>query len=178
MAMGINLYTANVNSSIIDKSMIREVTENIFTRSEAKNNVDIAQKFDLSKFNRAEMGIDLYSNKVNSQQAIEISIRNAGLDVQLNQNFAANVQYLNTQAALNNLQNYQRNIDGKMPMAPTASEKSEVKSNFSMPKTFALTSSAQTNKDKRGSNPFSMFAPAKQQETEKTVEVNDLDWVA
>ena len=175
MAMGINLYTANVNSSIIDRSMI---TENIFTRSESKNNVDIAQKFDLSKFNRAEMGIDLYSNKVNSQQAIEISIRNAGLDVQLNQNFAANVQYLNTQAALNNLQNYQRNIDGKMPMAPTVSEKSEVKSNFSMPKTFALTSSAQTNKDKRGSNPFSMFAPAKQQKTKKTVEVNDLDWVA
>ena len=178
MAMGINLYTANVNSSVIDRSMIREVTENIFSRSEAKNNVDIAQKFDLSKFNRAELGIDLYSNRVNSQQAIDISLRNAGLNIQLNQGFAANVQYLNTQAALNSLQGYQKNIDGKMPVAPTSAEKNEVKSNFSMPKTFALTSSAQTNKDKRGSNPFSMNAPANKQENEQKLEVKELDWVA
>ena len=89
MAMGINLYTANLNSSIIDRNAIKEVTENIFSRSEAKN-VNIEEKFNLSKFNRPELGIDLYSNKVNAQAASEIAIRNAGLDINLNQNFIAN----------------------------------------------------------------------------------------
>lgn len=160
MAMGINLYTANLNSSVIDKTVVKEVTENIFSRSEAKNNVDIAEKFNLSKFNRPELGVDLYSNRVNSQQAIDISMRNAGLDIKLNQNFAANIQYLNTQAALNSTQQYQKNIDGKMPIAPTEAERNEVKSTFSMPKTVQILSLASTNKDKKGSNPFSMNAPA------------------
>ena len=173
MAMGINLYTANVNS-IIDKSMVKEVTENIFSRSQTKN-VDISEKFNLSKFNRPELGVDLYSNKVDSQKAIQISMRNSGLDIQLNQNFAANLQYLNTQAALNNTQKFQQNIDGKIPVAATEAEKNEIKSNFSMPKTIQILSSAETNKDKRGSNPFSMSsanqAPAAET-AENTSELN------
>ena len=54
-----------------------------------------------------------------------------------------------------------------MPVAPTSAEKAEVKSTFSMPKTFQLTSSAETNKDKRGSNPFSMSVPAQENATEE-----------
>lgn len=173
MAMGINLYTANLNSTIIDRNAIKEVTENIFTRSDSKN-VNIEEKFNLSKFNRPELGIDLYSNKVNAQAASEIAIRNAGLDIKLNQNFIANVQYLNTQAALSNVHQTVKNIDGKMPVAPTEAEKNEVKSNFSVARTFQLLASAQTNKDKRGSNPFSMAAPADTQEVEnaETKELN------
>ena len=40
----------------------------------------------------------------------------------LNQNFAANIKYLNTQAAVNSAQQYQKNIDGKMPVAATNAE--------------------------------------------------------
>lgn len=174
MAMGINLYTANMNASIIDKTAIKEVTENIFANSNTKN-VDISEKFNLSKFNRPELGVDLYSNKVNSQKAIEISVRNAGLDVQLNQNFIANVQYLNTQAALTNVQKNVKNIDGKLPVAPTEAEKSEIKSTFAMPRTFHLIASSQTNKDKKGSNPFSMNAPSNSNEMEGSENTKELN---
>ena len=175
MAMGINLYTANLNQSVIDRAVVQEVTENIFARANTKN-TNIDAKYDLSKFNRPELGIDLYSNKINAQKAIEISMRNSGLDIQLNQNFVANIQYLNTQAALNNVQKFQQNLDGKMPIAPTTAEKNEVKANFSMPRTLQLIATAQTNKDKRGSNPFSMSAPANSKDkdvnSENTSELN------
>ena len=84
----------------------------LFANSQTKS-VDISEKFNLSKFNRPELGVDLYSSKINAQQANEIAINNSGLNVQLNQNFVANVQYLNTQAALNNAQKFQQNVDGK-----------------------------------------------------------------
>ena len=68
-----------------------------------------------------------------------------------------------------------KNIDGKLPVAPTEAEKNEVKSTFAMPKIFHLVASMQTNKDKKGSNPFSMHAPHNSEEVETSENRNELN---
>lgn len=152
MSLGVSL---NTNRNYIDVSSVNEVAKQIFTKAENKT-FDI-NTADLSKFRRPEVGIDLYSQRTNLDTAKQVSVRNAGLDINLNENFIANVQYLNAQAA-QNANKVSKNVEGKM-IAPVAEgEKSEVKNIFNLPGTIELTNSKTLDKDKRGSNPFSFFS--------------------
>ena len=154
MSLGVTL---NTNRTYIDVSSVNEVAKQIFTKAESQT-FDI-NNADLTKFRRPEVGIDLYSHRTNIDTARQIAIRNAGLDINLNENFVANIQYLNTMAAQNS-QKVSKNVEGKL-IAPVAEgEKSEIKNIFNLPGTIELSNSKTLDKDKRGSNPFSFYMPA------------------
>lgn len=155
--MSLGLTAINNNRNYIDTSAINEVAKQIFTKAESKAASFDTNVVDLSKFRRPEVGIDLYSQRTNMDTAKFVAVRNAGLDINLNQNFIANVQYLNTMAAMNT-EKVQKNVEGKL-IAPVAEgEKSEVKNIFNLPGTIELSNSKNLDKDKRGSNPFSFFS--------------------
>lgn len=166
MSLGVTL---NTNRNYIDTTAINEVARQIFTNAETKTATSDLNNVDLTKFRRPEVGIDLYSQRTNIDTAKFVAVRNAGLDVNLNQNFIANVQYLNTMAALES-QKVQKNVEGKL-IAPVAEgEKSEIKNIFNLPGTIELTNSKNLDKDKRGSNPFSFFAMNTNENKEKQEE--------
>lgn len=165
MSFGITL---NPNRNYIDVSSVNEVAKQIFTKAENKT-FDI-NNTDLSKFRRPEVGIDLYSHRTNIDTARQIAIRNAGLDIQLNETFVANVQYLKTVAA-QNTHKVAKNVEGKL-LAPVAEgEKSEIKNIFNLPGTIELANSKNLDKDKRGSNPFSFNAMNNNQNKEKQEDI-------
>ncbi len=170
MSFGITL---NTNRNYIDTSAVGEITKQIFTNAESKT-TDINTTFDLSKFRRPEVGIDLYSQRTNLDTTKFVAVRNAGLDINLNQNFIANVQYLNTMAAIDSTK-IRKNVEGKV-MAPIAEgEKVEIKNIFNLPETVELTNSKNLDKDKRGSNPFSFSSmntnKGKEQQEETLVNI-------
>ena len=171
MSFGITL---NTNRNYIETSAINEVAKQIFTNAQAKTTTSDLNNVDLSKFRRPEVGIDLYSQRTNLDTAKFVAVRNAGLDVNLNQNFIANVQYLNTMAAMG-ANKVQKNVEGKM-IAPVAEgEKSEIKNVFNLPGTIELTNAKTLDKDKRGSNPFSFFSmntnKGKEKQEEKIINI-------
>ena len=170
MSLGITL---NTNRNFIDTSSVGEVARQIFQNAESKS-FDSNKVVDLSKFRRPEVGIDLYSQRTNIDTSRQVAIRNAGLDINLNQNFIANVQYLNTMAAIG-ADKVQKNVEGKL-IAPVAEgEKSEIKNIFNLPGTIELTNSKTLDKDKRGSNPFSFFSmntnKGKEKQEEKVINI-------
>lgn len=150
MSLGITLN----NRNYIDTSAVNEITKQIFTKAETKTVDTTANAIDLSKFRRPEVGIDLYSQRTNIDTAKFVAVRNAGLDINLNQNFIANVQYLNTMAAMGATK-VQKNVEGKLAAPVAEGEKSEIKTIFTLPGTIELAKSKTLDKDKRGSNPFS-----------------------
>lgn len=170
MSLGITL---NTNRNFIDTSSVGEVARQIFQNAESKS-FDINKTVDLSKFRRPEVGIDLYSQRTDIDTSRQVAVRNAGLDINLNQNFIANVQYLNTMAAIG-ADKVQKNVEGKL-IAPVAEgEKSEIKNIFNLPGTIELTNSKTLDKDKRGSNPFSFFSmnanKGKEKQEEKVINI-------
>lgn len=170
MSLGVTL---NSNRTYIDTTSVNEVAKQIFKNAETKTSFDV-NTVDLSKFRRPEVGIDLYSQRTNLDTAKQVAIRNAGLDINLNQNFIANVQYLNSQAALG-ANKVQKNVEGKL-IAPVAEgEKSEIRNIFNLPGHIELTNSKNLDKDKRGSNPFSFYSmnanKGKEKQEEKMVNI-------
>ena len=172
MSLGVTL---NTNKGYIDTSAINEVARQIFTNAQSKTTATSdLNNVDLTKFRRPEVGIDLYSQRTNLDTTKFVAVRNAGLDINLNQNFIANVQYLNTMAAVDATK-VQKNVEGKM-IAPVAEgEKSEVKNIFNLPQTVELSNAKTLDKDKRGSNPFSFFSmntnKGKEKQEEKIVNI-------
>ena len=106
----------------------------------------------------------MYSNKVNSEKAIEISKNNAGLDLRLNENFIANIQYLNTQAAKVMAEKNAKVMDGKVQITTEEVDKERMKNNFEIEQMLELVSSNKSNKDKKGSNPFYMGGVKKEKD--------------
>ena len=154
MSLGITL---NTNRNYIDTSAVNEIAKQIFTNADTKAASIDTNVVDLSKFRRPEVGIDLYSQRTNIDTAKFVAVRNAGLDINLNQNFIANVQYLNTMAAMGT-EKVQKNVEGKLIAPVPEGEKSEIRNVFNLPGTIELTNSKNLDKDKRGSNPFSFSA--------------------
>lgn len=153
--MSLGITGLNSNKSYIDFSSVNEVAKQIFTRAENKT-FDI-NNADLSKFRRPELGIDLYNGRTDANTATKIAVRNAGLDINLNESFIANVQYLNTQAAMAP-ERTTKNVEGKL-IAPVAEGEAEQKTDiFQLPQTMKLVLNGSLDKDKRGSNPFSFYS--------------------
>ena len=89
----------NVNSAIysaqgIDVNSVNKVASQI--TKEAANNQPTVQAIDFSKFNRATLGIDLYSSRTNADLQKQIAMTQAGLYAQ-----AVDVAKLNSAAAAN-----------------------------------------------------------------------------
>ena len=148
-------FGINNGISAIDSAAIKEVAGQIFSNATRK---DVqAFKVDYSKFNRASLGADLYGSNLNINQVQQISVRNAGLDLnfQQNQAIANSVQYLNKMAAYGTY-GIAVNMDGKINI-PQAESRQEVKSN----EFFQLTTNVAIDENQnlfggesQGQNPF------------------------
>lgn len=140
-------YNQNINSGI-DTAALKEVAKQIFQRAESKTS-DISNTFDLTKFNRASLGTDLYGGKVDALTANQIAMTKAGMQVSLSENALNSLKYLNGQASKSIFQN----IDGKIPTAEIkeTTEKAKV---ITLPSFGKLVETADLGSDKKGSNPF------------------------
>lgn len=170
--MSFGISSLNTNRNYIDTSAVNDVAKQIFKQADSKT-FDI-NTADLSKFRRPEVGIDLYSQRTNLDTTKQVAVRNAGLDINLNENFIANVQYLNTMAA-QGTNKISKNVEGKL-IAPVAEgEKTDVKNIFNLTGAIELTNSKNLDKDKRGSNPFSFFSmnsnKGKEQQEDKNINI-------
>lgn len=163
--MSLNVaYTPNISRGI-DSSALKEVTREIFKRAESKS-FDLST-LDLTKFKRAEVGVDLYSGKVDSATARQIAMANSGMQVSLNENVAASIKFLNSQAS----KSIFKNVEGKI--APAVNEETvKVKNNFELPKFNHLVKTSEMNKDKNGSNPFYKGQVLKLEKKENTEAMN------
>ena len=89
----LNLNTALYSAFGIDNSSVKKVSGEILNA--ASNKEPSVQSIDYSKFNRATLGIDLYSSRTNSKLQKQIALTQAGLYVQ-----SINVAQLNSAAAI------------------------------------------------------------------------------
>lgn len=145
--MAISVYEQLNNMGLsIDRATLQQVSQSILKRAEQKNaqyNVDNARNF----FQQRDLGVDLYNGKVAADTAKQIAMNNSGLQVQLNQNTLASINYLNSMAA----QNVQKNVEGKMTVAVN---EITLKEHTAPVTVFNTIVSQETAKDKNGSNPF------------------------
>lgn len=163
--MSLNVsYTSNISKGI-DTAALREVTQEIFKRAESKT-ADLSS-LDLTKFNRANIGMDLYSGKVDSAVARQVAMTNSGMEVALNENAVASLKFLNSEASKSIFQS----VEGKM--APAVNEEtSATKKTFQLPNFSQLVKTSDLSQDKRGSNPFYKGELLKVQKEEKEESIN------
>lgn len=146
--MALNVYNQTFNTAGIDRSVLKEVSQEILKRAAAKNSQFNTSAGSVNNiFSTRDLGVDLYKGNVDSQTARQIALNNSGINVQLNQNVLKSIQYLNAQAA----QNIQKNVEGKITVALNESQgqtqKTEAAGKFNSIVSLAA------GKDKNGSNP-------------------------
>lgn len=149
-------FGINNGISAIDSAAIKEVAGQIFSNA-TKKDVQ-AFKVDYSKFNRASLGADLYGSNLNINQVQQISVRNAGLDLNFQQNQAivASVEYLNKAAALSTY-GVPVNMDGKINLPQEESRQDlNTKEIFQIPTASVVdeTQNMLEGDTQKGSNPF------------------------
>ena len=155
--MGLNVgfvNHANYGRPAIDSQALAKVTEQILNPNNQKT-VDVAN-LDLSKFNRVSLGTDLYAARTNGDVALQASKAATDFGVNLSQNFAQNVQYLNAQAAQSLFSIKETNGLA----AFTADNINKVSENEMIVAATQVNETKDMNKDRRGSNPFSFYMPA------------------
>ena len=160
--MGLNIG-AYGNKSIIDAQALARVTEKIFN-PENQNSIDVS-KLDLTKFNRASLGLDLYAARTNTQTAVQAAKAVSDFDVNLSRAFSANVQYLNSAAAQSLFTS--RENTGKIVLHVETAQKSEI--NEAVSASADVNAASDLKKDRRGSNPFSFYM--NRNEKEDTVDL-------
>lgn len=148
-----NSYNYAAKLASIDQPAIKEVAQEIFGRAEAKtvnlNNVDVA------KFNRPNVGLDLYNGSVNPDVAKNIALQSAGQNVSLNREVQANIQYLNTQAAKAMLDMPAKNMDGKIHVNANDSVSNGERAYAPLPNSTTFFNISNLSKDGQGNgNPF------------------------
>lgn len=139
----------------IDYSAIRETSQEIFARASRRNNA--LNNVDLSKFNRVDKGLDLYSGRVDANLAKAISLQNAGKNVQLSNEVLTQIQYLNMQAAKIANQNPYKEVEGKIPVNPNDAVANSEREYAPLPNTtqFFDIDNLARNKQQSSGNPFS-----------------------
>ena len=162
--MSINGLSAKYNG--IDINNVNKVTADILTSLENKT-VDVS-KVDLTRFTRATQGVDLYSSKVDLDVQRQIAMTNAGLlDTTTT---LQTVRALNAQAAaqLYNPNTITKNVEGKLHVDANAEMETFVEAG----NLEASLNVFETQKDKKGSNPFSFFSQSKGDEKEEKQPLN------
>lgn len=95
MSLGIN-NNAIYSLKGVDTKNVASISAEILGKSNKPANEVKIEGFDYSKFNRANLGVDLYSSRTNPELQKQIALTQAGLYLQ-----SINVAKLNSQAALN-----------------------------------------------------------------------------
>ena len=145
--MALNVYNQTFNTGI-DRSVLKEVSQEIMKRAAAKSGSYTASTSSFNNvFRPQDIGIDLYSGRVDAQTQRQIALNNSGLNIQLNNEVLNSIKYLNTQAA----QNIQKNVEGKITIALNESQAQAPRSEAGAK--FNSIISLAAGKDKHGSNP-------------------------
>lgn len=156
--MGLNVgfvNHANYGKQAIDTQALAKVSEQILNPNNQKT-VDVAS-LDLSKFNRVSLGTDLYAARTNGEVALQASKAATDFGINLSQNFSQNVQYLNAQAAQSLFS--AKEVNGLASFAVENANK--VSENELVIASTSINETKDMDKDKKGSNPFSFYMPAK-----------------
>lgn len=146
--MSIGLFNAQYKLGI-DTTTLKQVSNEILKRAAEKNsqyNTNTSSLNNIFK-NANNIGIDLYSGKVDTNVARQVAMNNSGFQIQLNQEVMQSIQYLNTKAA----QNVQKNVDGKITVALNEGVGNTQKTETTH--TFNSIISLGAGKDKNGSAP-------------------------
>lgn len=166
--MGLNVasvYSYSAPKSIVDSQALKKVAEQILNPNNEKT-VDVSQ-LDLSKFNRVNIGLDLFAQRTNSETAIKVSKAAVDFDLNLSKAFSNNVQYLNSQAAQSLFTSKENS--GKVVISVDninkINETQIIEASSQIAETYNL------DKDKRGSNPFSFYSNLNKQEEAEDNEV-------
>lgn len=146
ISFNINPYSTSRTAGL-DYTAFATTAREIFQSAQAASNV--TANVDYSKISRTPSGLDFYSGNVSPDVSKNIALQNAGLNVNLNAQALASIQYLNTQASV-------RNMDGKIHIPVTGSEISNSeKAGNTLPQSMDLLKSANLAKDSQGGgNPF------------------------
>ena len=156
--MGIDLTSKlnNFDMRLIDTQNVNETSNRIFVNAQSKS-IDMSN-FDLSKFKRVDLGLEVYTRQINAEKATQIAVRQSGLDINLTQNFASNVKYLNTQAAISRNNDMSKNLmTGKVHTQVNSTETDNSREVFALPKSGNIFDIASLNKDKQGSDGTAYF---------------------
>ena len=94
--MTLNVNTALYHLQGVDTASVAKVSGEILKSAQAKSNQPQISGLDYSKFNRATLGLDLYSNRTSVELQKQVSLIQAGLYTQ-----AVDVAKLNSSAAMN-----------------------------------------------------------------------------
>ncbi len=163
ITVGNNLYIANTAKPILDVQALNQVTEQIFNPDKQEQpNIDLS-KLDLSKFNRVKLGTDLYSQRTNGEVALKAAKAATDFDVNFSKAFSANVQYLNSQAAQSLFTSKENS--GRIYVGTETNNK--VGEPQLVAESAQIAQTNETNKDKKGSNPFSFYYQAQQSDEQE-----------
>ncbi len=152
--MGFNvgsISSANTQRSMIDPQALARVKEQILNPNNEKT-VDVS-KLDLSKFNRVNLGTDLYAARTNGEVALQAAKAATDFGVQFSNAFNTTVQYLNSQAAqslFTSKENTGRvviDVDSAQP----------VLGNEAVLASAEVVETQSMKQDKKGHNPFSFY---------------------
>lgn len=158
-------YNQNINGGI-DTAALKEVAKSIFQRAEAKSS-DISEKFDLSKFNRGDLGTDLYGGRVDASTANQIAMTKVGMQVSLSTEALNSLKYLSSEAS----KTIFKDVEGKIAIPETKEISDRVKS-LPLAPFGKLVETLDLGSDKRGSNPFYKGELLKVEKSEEKEELN------
>lgn len=161
--MSLNVNTALYNSKGVDLAQVASVSNRILANSQSKEAT--VQSIDYSKFNRATLGVDLYSSRTTPELQKQVALTQAGLYAQ-----AINVAKLNSQAAANlySAATVQKNVELTQSVSANSdlTTPNKVEDNRNVVKLF--------NTQDKNSNSHNGFNPFSSRE-EVTTEENDKD---
>ena len=152
--MGFNvgsISSAKAQVSIIDQQALARVKEQIFNPNNDKT-VDVS-KLDLSKFNRVNLGTDLYAAKTSGEVALQAAKAATDFGIQFSNAFNANVQYLNSQAA----QSLFTSKENTGKVVINVDNVQTVMGNEAVIASSEIVETQNMKQDKRGQNPFAFY---------------------
>jgi len=159
-------YNQNINNGV-DSAALKEVAKQIFQRADSKTS-DLA-KFDLTKFNRATLGTDLYGARVDASTANQIAMTKVGMQVSLSTDALNSLKYLSSEAS----KTIFKDVEGKIAIPETKEIADRVKvaplASFGK-----LVETTDLGSDKKGSNPFykgELLKVEKSEESEETLNI-------
>ena len=158
--MALNVNTTLYNLKGIDTASVAKVSGEILNNAQAKNAQPQVVGLDYSKFNRATLGVDLYSSRTDIELQKQISMIQAGLYAK-----AVNVAKLNSSAAMNlySANTVQKNVE--LTQSTTQNELASPRKIEELDSSIRLFNIA--DKNSRSSNGFNPFAGDKDSQKEE-----------
>lgn len=161
MTLGVSSINANISAvqnGIVSGAELQQVSQEIFESASKKTSLNPFEgktDIDVSKAKSYDNGLSVFGVNANSDVSKFVSLTKSGLNTpEATKSLDANVKFLNAQAAVLYFGETQRQVDGKMYVPADNTDVSKIKENTLLGTMLGIVESKETNKDKRGSNPF------------------------